>query len=517
MSSTPVHIWFRADASLEIGTGHVMRCLTLAGELRERGVRVGFLCREHPGHLGAAITERGFELRSLPAPTEWRPDAGDLAHASWLGVPWQQDAEETAAALREAGTARGTEADWLVVDHYALDARWERKLRPLARKLLAIDDLADRPHECDLLLDQNLYGDQETRYDGLVPEGCRRLLGPRYALLRPEFRAARAHLRPRDGRVRRIHIFFGGSDPSNQTAKALDAVRLLGRPEIAVDVMVGMVNPHRAQLERMAAGVPNARVHVGVRDWAHFLAEAELAIGAGGTSTWERCCLGLPTLVWPVAANQLALVEAAAGAGAILCPAADAVATPAALAAQLAALLGNPILLRTVAARARALCDGAGAPRVVRALLPPRVTLRRATEADMRRVFEWRNHPDVRRESKDSRPLDWPTHQAWFRAALKDSACVLLIAESECAPVGVLRYDLRGDEAEVSIYAVPGRAGQGYGAEMLREGERRLLGQGLSIGRFRAVVLAGNEPSHALFRGAGYLPAQTDYVKERKP
>ena len=185
-----MEIAFRADASLEIGTGHVMRCLTLARSLRETGVACQFITRSLPGHMGDRIADEGFDLTLLPAPRGPAPD-GPPAHARWAGVDWEQDAAETRAVL-------GAAPDWLVIDHYAFDARWQRATCPAGTKLMVIDDLADRPHVCDLLLDQNL-GHDPRNYDGLVPDDCTRLIGPSYALLRPEFAEARGEALARAG------------------------------------------------------------------------------------------------------------------------------------------------------------------------------------------------------------------------------------------------------------------------------------------------------------------------------
>ncbi|HDL08410.1 MAG TPA: UDP-2,4-diacetamido-2,4,6-trideoxy-beta-L-altropyranose hydrolase [Desulfobacteraceae bacterium] len=229
----------RADASVQIGTGHVMRCLTLADELRERGADIIFVCREFDGNLCGYIEEKHYIVHRLPVSNEQEHNIeGNLKHAVWLGADWQTDARQVEEIIKGVDTP----PDWLVVDHYAIDERWEGHLRPYCKKIMAIDDLADRPHDCDLLLDQNFYENLESRYDGLVPAWCKKLLGPKYALLRPEFREARKNLRKRDGHVKRIMIFFGGSDPSNETAKALEAVRMLNRPDIAVDVVVGAFN-----------------------------------------------------------------------------------------------------------------------------------------------------------------------------------------------------------------------------------------------------------------------------------
>jgi UDP-2,4-diacetamido-2,4,6-trideoxy-beta-L-altropyranose hydrolase len=313
---------FRVDASLEIGSGHVMRCLTLADALRAAGAQCLFISRAHPGHLLELIRQRGFAVTALPAELLQPPAntqvvserSKEPVHASFLGCDWQTDAEET---IKAAAQWLPDGIDWLVVDHYQLDATWERLLRPHTRKLMVIDDLANRPHDCDLLLDQNYYRDLEKRYQGLVPSECVMLLGPDYVLLRPEFTVARQRLKVKDGSIRRILIFFGGSDPTDQTQKAMMALQLLGRPDIKVDVVVGSANPERSAIQKMCEQLPNTMFHCQVSNMAELISNADLGIGAGGSAMWERCCLGLPTITVVFAANQERTTEDVAEIGAI--------------------------------------------------------------------------------------------------------------------------------------------------------------------------------------------------------
>ena len=246
MDGNTLNICIRVDSSQAIGSGHLMRCLTLADRLRDKGNSVSFISRQLPGNMIDFAEGKGYTTFRLPYVEAEFAALPIATHHQWLGTDWATDANQTLLALR--GSAQ---IDWLIVDHYALDIHWEALMRPLVRRIMVIDDLADRPHDCDLLLDQNLYEDMASRYDGRVPEHCRKLLGPRYALLRPEFLEERQRLRARDGEVKRILMFFGGSDLCNETTKALEAWRLVNRPDIAVDVIVGGSNPHREQVRRI--------------------------------------------------------------------------------------------------------------------------------------------------------------------------------------------------------------------------------------------------------------------------
>jgi UDP-2,4-diacetamido-2,4,6-trideoxy-beta-L-altropyranose hydrolase len=296
-----MRVFFRVDASTEIGTGHVMRCLTLADALLKRGAHCSFLCREHLGNLVDLIRGRGHEVYALPlsAQAVAGPEQGTSGYAAWLGADWATDVQQTLAAIN------GRIADWLVVDHYAVDARWEKQIRTFCRNLLVIDDLADRPHDCDLLLDQNWLGSEpDLRYERLIPSHGRKLLGPQHALLSPEYAQLRALASERDGIIRRVLVFMGGADPSNQTSKVLEALAHPALSSLVVDVVIGVSHPDPAKVQKSVAGRPGTILYQGVPSLAALMVHADLMIGAGGTTTWERMCLGLPAIVIGIAQNQ---------------------------------------------------------------------------------------------------------------------------------------------------------------------------------------------------------------------
>jgi UDP-2,4-diacetamido-2,4,6-trideoxy-beta-L-altropyranose hydrolase len=292
---------FRADASAEIGAGHVMRCLTLAGELRQRGWDVTFVCRRMKGDLVDFVGAQAIPVIPLPA----------LSATSERVC--QQDARDAVEVLRSRYT---DPVDLIVVDSYALDGRWETAVRPLARTVMAIDDLADRTHDCDILLDQNLHDEPARRYRGFVPEGCDLLLGPSHALLRPEFREWRTTPRP-PVEDRTVLVSFGGADPTNETGRAIDALAAFREGAVQAIVVAGRSSPHRANLRQICTAQPWIEYHEGVASIAPLMARATLAIGAGGITTWERCCLGLPAICVTVADNQRPVAEAAHRAGVI--------------------------------------------------------------------------------------------------------------------------------------------------------------------------------------------------------
>ena len=293
-----MQVVIRVDASTRIGLGHLMRCRTLANALTAKGASVMFVTYRGQGHGIDLLRADEFNVHELPAP-EIKP-VTDADYAGWLGVPMTVDAKQTLAALPDR-------VDWLVVDHYGLDAQWETELRAQAQRIFVIDDLDNRAHDADVLLDQNYSGPQTTRYDARVSDHCIKLLGPRFALLHPAFREyqlAKAAPGLSCEAIERIFVFFGGTDPDNLTGRALEALCASNLAHISVDCVMGANNPHRANLLGIAERRGNVRMHPPQPHLAALMAEADLAIGAGGATTWERCALGLPSLVVSIAENQ---------------------------------------------------------------------------------------------------------------------------------------------------------------------------------------------------------------------
>ncbi len=341
-----------------------MRCLTLANALRERGARCTFICRQHSGHLLDMVTQRGHHAVGLPnggSTTHHMP--ADLAHAAWLGTDWQTDAQQTSEALGNDSVG------WLVVDHYALDHRWEQALRPHCQNLMVIDDLADRYHDCDVLLDQNL-GRSAQDYGGLLKPHTTTYIGPQYALLRPEFAQLRSQSLDRrtQSQLKHLLITMGGVDKDDATGQVLKALTACHLPtDLRITVVMGPHAPCLADVQQQAAQMPwPTQVLVNVNAMAQLMVDSDLCIGAAGGTSWERCCLGLPTLLLVLADNQLPGTQALEKAGASL-------------------VLGNAqnvsqvfgklmqsdanVQLKSLTLAAAAVSDGLGVQRIVDAML----------------------------------------------------------------------------------------------------------------------------------------------------
>lgn len=499
-----MNIAFRVDASTQIGTGHFMRCLTLADALKQHGAKIRFASRHMPEYLRDMLVVKGHEFMLLDSsPSDAISDG--LSHANWLGTSQHADAQDTVQALS------GQTWDWLIVDHYALDARWESALRQTAKNIFVIDDIADRQHDCDVLLDQNLYADMDSRYTGKVPAHCQLLLGPRYALLRDEFRQLREQIKPRTGSVERILIFFGGVDTDNYTGRAIEALVNIGIPGLYVDVVIGSQHPCREQIESVC--VQHGFIcHVQTSRMAELMAAADLAIGAGGSATWERCCLGVATLTICVADNQRKQIADAATEGLLYAPELkDELILV--IKRHVRALMENGFLRYGISRNGMQAVDGRGVLRVIGNFGCSGIEIRVARHDDAQKLFEWRNHPSVRAASRSADMIDWESHQRWFASVLTASDRLLLIGQREGLPVGVVRFDLRGVEAEVSIYLVPGIKQAGQGRDLLQSAERWFATNRAGVCKIRAHVLGGNERSQRLFLGAGYQVESTCYSK----
>ena len=308
----------RADASTSIGSGHVMRCLTLAHRLKkEENAKVVFVMRVLPGNLIDVVEKQGFEVLKLPLANQKYSLSG---YGLWLTVPMEVDAQQTIEILQHYLQEHGCDVvDRLIVDSYALDEQWELMLRPYCREIMIIDDLANRRHDCDILLDQNFYLNKDVRYAGLVPEHCKMLLGPEHALLREEFYEVKKHLRKRDGNIENILVFYGGSDLTNETEKAIEAlVQLHGEGyNFTADVITGVSNSRREKIEKICSKYHFLHYYCQVSNMAEFMNKADLMLGAGGSTTWERLYMELPALVTAVAENQIQGCEDCSQAGLI--------------------------------------------------------------------------------------------------------------------------------------------------------------------------------------------------------
>jgi UDP-2,4-diacetamido-2,4,6-trideoxy-beta-L-altropyranose hydrolase len=470
---------FRADAGPAIGAGHAVRCLALAAPFIEGGWAVGFAASAETFAAVAALEAAPVERMVLPA----------------------------AAGEEQAIARHWPEIDLLVVDHYGRAAAFERACRGFAKRILAIDDLADREHDADVLVDAGAPAN--NAYRKLVPASCRVLVGPKHALVHPDFRRARgAALARRDGRaVKRVLVSFGQIDAANATVRALAALDAAGFAG-AVDVVLGRAAPHLGAVRAMAAG--RVRLHVDAPDMAALMSEADLAIGAGGGTAWERCCLGLPSILVTLADNQRGIIAivAAAGAGVDAGPAGPNTERRIADALRLFLADGQRAAMAEAGA---ALVDGRGGERVLLAALGSQATkggyavaLRPAELADEVWLLALRSGAETRRYFVDPTAPDAEGHKRWVEQTLADGDKILAVVEAGGAPAGTIRLDRIAAPGGAPVYQVsiaidPAHQRRGVGLATLALARRRMPGAVLE-----ATVLPENTASVSLFVRAGY-------------
>ena len=491
---------FRVDSSTEIGSGHVMRCLALAEGLRDRGAAVTFVCRDHEGHLVEIIRARGFAATVLSAPRPGRDAAWGM-----LGVPWEQDATDSLMALP-------SDTDWLVVDHYGLGASWEAAMRERVPHILVMDDLADRRHDCDVLIDPTYPGDA-TRYSGLVPTTARLLLGPRYAQMSGAYAAAVGSSGDlhRDGS--RLLVFYGGTDIHDLTSRTLRAASRGSLSDLPADVIAGATNPQRPAVDALARTRPGTTMHPPQPTLADLMSRCSIAATAGGVTLWERLCLGLPGVVVSLAENQVASCQALAEAGLITYLGGIEEASEDVIADALQRLLDEPTLTDETAHAGQALVDGLGAPRAAEILVPSSASdlvLREAVAADRGRYFSWANDPSVRRSALSTRPITWAEHRAWFDRRLASTDCYLLVLEAHGLPLGQARFDVADGVAVLDYSVDEAVRGRGWGEILLTRAIDALRTR-TSID-IVADVRVDNGASAATLARAGFRPSGDDTV-----
>ncbi|NUU03187.1 UDP-2,4-diacetamido-2,4,6-trideoxy-beta-L-altropyranose hydrolase [Herbaspirillum robiniae] len=452
-------IAIRADANRLIGTGHVMRCLALADQLKHLGAEVSFLARPMGERLAARIRAQGHTLHEV---SDDGTPAGTTAEELWPAPKQDADGEASARLIGRV--------DWVIVDHYGLDARWEQALRPYCRRLLVIDDLANRRHDADVLLDQNL-GRRACDYRTLVPKACEIFIGPLHGLLRPEFAQTRARSLTQRGKnpPSRLLITLGGIDKDNITGKLLDSwAKLPNQAQWSVIAVMGAQAPWLEDVRKKAACMsPSIQVLTDVSDMASLMAQSDLAIGAAGGTAWERCVLGLPTLMVTLADNQRSAAHALERAGCASNLDMNNLAQD--LGRKLAQLADGSALHPMIEA-CSAITDGMGAPRLARHMIDlcnATSRVRPMQAQDLVQVLSWRNHPEVRRHMRTQHEITLAEHGGWFERASIDPSKRLLIVETDDTPIGFVQFSNISAEgvADWGFYNAPD-APRGTGSKL---------------------------------------------------
>ena len=494
---------FRVDASIQIGSGHVMRCLTLADALQNEGMDCIFICREHGGNMLALIQSKGHAVVALTAKevdiTALTNNCPRLEYLSWLGATLDEDADETIVAIQSLALKKSI---LLIIDHYALEGGWEEQLRPYCQKIMVIDDLADRRHDCDLLLDQT-FGRDEHDYQELVPEYCTILTGPYYALLRPEF----AHWREfslkcrQQPQLRQLLITLGGVDKDNVTGQVLTALTDCLLPiDCHITIVMGKHAPWLKDIETQAQQLPwSTEVKVNVSHMAELMANSNLCIGAAGSTTWERCCLGLPMILLVLAENQRKIADELSRKE-IAYVIHDTIELPQKLNTMLTDMSSSS---HVKAEKSSMICDGLGLKRISNHLTSgPFVRLMKTN--DLQIVRQWRNHSSVRSCMFNQNEISQNEHEQWFLEKSRQQNQILLLFENRGERKGFISYNVNGNlEADWGFYKAPDSPkGTGIllGTYVLDYAFKKI-----GLDKVNAQVIEYNQGSLAFHRKLGFL------------
>lgn len=501
-----IHIIFRVDASIQIGIGHVMRCLTLADALKREGANCTFICRELGGNMLALIQSKGHGVVALPtkeANTSLSSQHPRQEYLSWLCATPDEDAEQTIAAIQSLTTDKPA---WLIVDHYALDRDWETQLKPYCQKIMVIDDLADRLHDCDLLLDQT-FGRDERDYHAFIPEHCTILTGSYYALLRPEFAQWREYSlqRRQQPQLKQLLITLGGVDKDNVTGQVLTALANSQLPsDCQITIVMGGHAPWLESIKTQAQQMPwSTEVRVNVTHMAELMANSDLCIGAAGSTTWERCCLGLPTIMLILAENQRKIAGELNKKDIVYITA---------HVTELSQKL-NTILtrisseLRTKTEKSSIICDGLGTKRISNHLVGGSF-IRLMKANDLQLVRQWRNHPSVRSCMFSQNEISQDEHEQWFLEKSLQQNQFLLLFENQGKPQGFISFNVNDNlDADWGFYKAPDSP----------QGTGKLLGnyvldyafKKIGLGKVNAQVIQYNQSSLAFHQKLGFLEEKT--------
>lgn len=434
-----MNVVFRVDASNLIGSGHVMRCLTLAKLFRNSGSSVRFITKNYAGNLDYLIKSKRFQVLSLPSNNQSELKKLDSCEKQ-LEASQYIDAKKT---VKKFGNLK---LDLLVIDHYSLDIEWESIIRPHVNSILVIDDLANRKHDCDWLLDQNFIKDIK-RYDSLVPQGAIKMLGPKYALLRDDFLGYAKDINSKLS-IKRVFIFFGGADPFNLTMLALKSLQHPKLKQLDLVVVIGASNIQINEIELFTAKLDNAVLHVQVDNIAQLMSSADISIGAGGSTTWERFLIGLPSLVITFGKDQESSIEELdknnyttwlGNANKI---------NQDKLSKMIINLIKDSNKLNMQSIKAKKLVDGLGANRVLEIINNSsemnRLSSRKANDNDIKLYWEWVNEKEVRKNAFSQSFIEWGEHQKWFKKSIDTEDIILLVIERDLIPIGQVRFNKKG-------------------------------------------------------------------------
>lgn len=505
---------FRVDASVLIGMGHLMRCLNLAEILYRNGFKIHFVLRDM-GVPEKLLDNENFTFHLLSKPK------GDIFfkqndYSTWLQVDLEQEIYE----IKKYLNTLNSKCEWLIVDHYGLDIIWEKNLKTHCHKLLVIDDLANRQHECDILLDQNFFLNGMNRYKNLIPSDSIFLLGCNYTLLNDKYRVLCGQAKIRN-QISTVLINFGGADLHNETLKALLGVlKNQNINPLTIYVVVGEICPHKEEIKKICQVNEKCFLYCQTSKLNELIMSADLAVGSGGMALWERMALGLPSIATSIADNQQKILEDLSKAGFIKYLGGFKSTTSEKYTDILDYYLNNLEELSQMSKLCIGLVDGRGCERVLHQMnilsCLKKIYLKLAVPEDMMMIYDWRNNEQVRKWSLSSDIIDISAHQRWYLQALNNNDCKILLSFYKNKAIGVLRLDTKNSDVELSLYLSPEFIGKGLGFSVVSSGIVWVKKNRPQVKNIIAKILSGNIPSQKIFIKAGFLKCTTFFSKEKK-
>ena len=472
-----IKVLFRVNSSYNLGSGHLSRCIALAEELDSRS-EIYFLCEDLPGNNNDWVLQKGLNLISFKN-MQPKDDIEIINEISNQGDPF----------------------DWLIIDDYKKDISWELLIKKNFKKILVIDDLADRKHYCDYLLDQNYFQNSKSRYIKLVPEHCTLLTSTKFCLLKKTFNKNERKELKLFRKRKKIFVCFGASDPNGHSIETIKAINNSKLEYSQVDVFTTKKNQNLTLLKKECLLTNNCKLHIDSDQISKYLSESDLAIGAGGTMCWERAYYGIPSIVFGISNNQKKVLKELIRDGFAIGESWHPNPDKNTIEKYINIVLNNHDLLEGISKRSRNLVDGNGIKRVCRIINKVELNFRKAIISDCDLILKWRNSINIRNLSNNRKLIKEEDHQSWYKDKLKNQNCIFLIIEKTNIPVGVVRFDINNDEATISIYKDPDAT---EFLDLIKHSSNWLKENHPKINKIFAEIISGNDRSYNGFINAGF-------------
>lgn len=500
-------IVFRVDSTKEIGSGHLYRCLILANSLTESGFNCIFIINKRNDKISELIKFNRHQLKYLSIKDKLPISEKINSHKQWLKHSWKEDAEATINILEKNFVSL------VVVDHYSLDYRWERKIKKHTRKIMVIDDLDNRKHECDILLDHNYRSENNAYKKNIINNLCLKLLGLKYLIINKEYVNYKKKVTREN--IKKILIFFGGSDSEKLTELIVGKLIKLDKNKYNVSIVIGINNDRKKSIEKLIKNLNNFKCYESQMNLASMLEKNDLVIGALGMNLWERLCIGTPSVVISKGIDQKIFGKKLASKKCIHLIGHYNEVSEKKIELRLKKFLQMKIT-QSMTSRLQNMVDGCGTERVANELKKIIVNdfkfnlkVRNSNFRDNDLLFNWANHPSVRANSFTSEPIDKKKHKEWFEKRLNNKKQhAIYIGELDSIPVGQVRFDLIEGNwfIDFSVSHKFRRLGVGY--ELLNQASKKhskLFSRRYLIGE----VKTNNHASRKVFN-------KLDYKSERK-